>query len=80
MNEIRFCSFCGKILEVAFHYCPYCGTPCKDLNEFETIVDASFRELRRVRVTHEIRRLEKMESLLQELEEELDTFLAVKST
>jgi phage FluMu protein Com len=80
MNEIRFCSFCGKILEGAFHYCPYCGTQCKDVNEFEAIVDASLREMQRVRASNEMRRLEKMETMLRELEEELDTFLAVKST
>jgi hypothetical protein len=80
MNEIRFCSFCGKKLEITFHFCPYCGNQCKDLVGFEEIVDSSLHEVEKVRMSKDMERLEKMENLLQELENELDTFLAVKSS
>jgi len=80
MNEVQFCSFCGKIVEAAFNYCPYCGTQIKDILPFEAIVENSMKEVEKVRMTDEIRRLEKLEGVLQELENELNTFLSVKSS
>jgi NAD(P)H-dependent flavin oxidoreductase YrpB (nitropropane dioxygenase family) len=80
MNELRFCSCWGKILERGYNYCPHCGTQCRDLPAFEVIVDASFKELERVQFNRDIQRLEKMETILEELEQELNTFLAVKSS
>lgn len=80
MEEIRFCSFCGKILEETHHYCPHCGTQNRDDIVFETIVDTSLDRIEKVRMSNEIERLEKLEDILGKLEDELNLFLSVKSS
>ena len=80
MKEIRFCSFCGKILEASYNYCPYCGTQNRDVIAFESIVDASLKKVETVRMSNEIKRLEKMGDVLEKLENDLTLFLSVKSS
>jgi hypothetical protein len=80
MDDIQFCSFCGKIVELSYNYCPYCGTQMKDILHFETIVENSFREVEKVRMIDEISRLKKLEGVLKELEDDLNIFLSVKSS
>lgn len=80
MEEIHFCSFCGKILEGTFNFCPYCGTQNKDMLPFEVIVESSLEKVEKVRLGNEMKRLEKLEGVLDELENELNIFLSVKSS
>lgn len=80
MKEIRFCSFCGKILDSSFNYCPFCGTQNRDVIAFESIVDASLEKVEKVRMSNEIKRLEKLEDVLEKLENDLNLFLSVKSS
>ncbi len=80
MEDIRFCSFCGRILNGSFNYCPFCGTQNKDILSFETIVDSSLEKVEKVCLCDEIQRLEKLEGVLEKLEDELNIFLSVKSS
>jgi len=80
MEDIQFCSFCGKIIEASYNYCPFCGTQMRDSLPFELMVDRSLQAVEKVRMVDEMRRLEKMEILLQELENDLNVFLSVKSS
>ncbi|RKX77812.1 MAG: hypothetical protein DRP87_08165 [Spirochaetes bacterium] len=75
-----FCSFCGKVLSKEFNYCPFCGTTCKDVLTFENIVKESFDSVEKVNLTQGLHRLERLESHLVELEEELTAFLSIQET
>ena len=79
MDDIIFCPFCGESINRDFHYCPHCGTTCKDVSSFDQIIEDSMNRIEKVSFKQGIKRLEKLESELDKLESELDMFLSVRS-
>ena len=80
MEEVVFCSFCGRTIDKDFHYCPYCGTTCKDVPSFSSLVEGSMSRVNQYSLNQGIKKLEEMEGVLTQLEADLDVFLSVRST
>ncbi|MEW5817018.1 MAG: hypothetical protein AB1798_16685 [Spirochaetota bacterium] len=80
MEDVIFCSFCGKVLRAAFYYCPYCGSTCKDIPVFERVIDNSLKEMEKVNFSQGLLRLEQMETMLAKLEKDLNFFLSIRSS
>ena len=75
MKSIRFCLYCGGLLEVKFLFCPYCGAELAAKPSFLQIIDPSFKKLNSVAADFSLRRLDSYETALNSLEKELDDFL-----
>ena len=79
MEDGIFCPFCGEAINADFHFCPHCGTTCKDVSSINQNVDQLMHRKEKVSFKQGLRRLEKLESDLEKLESELDIFLSVRS-
>lgn len=80
MEEVVFCPFCGQVVNKTYRYCPFCGTEMrKSPPSFEEVIEASLCEVEKKLLPDTVRRLEHMESVLGDLEIELEEFLSTKS-
>ena len=79
MEDTVFCPFCGESINQDFHFCPHCGTTCKDVSSIDQNVDDLMCRKEKVSFKQGLKRLEKIESDLEQLESELDIFLSVRS-
>jgi hypothetical protein len=79
MDGLKFCTFCGKGINKYYNYCPYCGNICRDTEALSDMVASSFSEIERKLAPPVVRRLRKLENTLEDLEKELDVFLAAKT-
>ena len=77
VERLTFCTFCGKVLNGDFYFCPYCGTQCRDYS-FEELAGPGLENLGKYLVLEGLDRLSSMESLLENLETELTIFLSLK--
>ncbi len=75
MEEVEFCSFCGRVISKEYHFCPYCGTAAEDVPDFEALVSRTVDKAAAVSRQKTYSRLETMETALGQLEKELDQFL-----
>ena len=79
MKNIEYCSFCGRILQNEFSYCPFCGVQCRDSRETDLHFGRSDETAQRTEGCGALHRLEELESALTDMEAELDLFLATKN-
>lgn len=78
MEEVLFCSFCGRSLEHDYRFCPYCGSACRDAPSIEQVIHNSLNRMEESRMTHGLIRLERLSSTLNRLEDDLTLFLACR--
>lgn len=77
MEQFRICPFCGRQYHHNLYVCPECGASCRDRYSFQQLVDDSFSRVKKVAITHTIKRLDKLEKTLNKLDEDLTKFLSV---
>ena len=75
MEEVRFCAWCGKIVNLKFHYCPWCGKNLFKSEDPNVTVDRVVKNMTRVHRNNQLATLEKMESQLGDLEEEINSII-----
>ncbi len=75
MEEVEFCSFCGRVISKEYHFCPYCGTAAAGVADLGAVVERSLDKAAAVSRRKTYDRLETMESALGKMERELDQFL-----
>ena len=69
------CSVCGKEIDQAYHFCPWCGCDIGDSQPFKEMIDDSFKALEDVVRGDTMLRLENLSTRLSSIEQELDSFL-----
>ena len=80
MERVKFCSHCGELLEAKWMHCPWCGCEVsKNADNWRVIVDSSLQRAAAEHMKGSMGRLENLSGKLNELELELDAFLASKS-
>lgn len=75
-----YCSFCGRVVQNEFQFCPFCGVQCRDLPAAADGIDCLSAEGDAVCNESAMHRLEVMVSALSVMESELDHFLASKKS
>lgn len=78
MDFISFCS-CGKPIDEAFIYCPWCGIQRKAQND-KNILDDVFSQLEEKQSENRESRVKKIESRIAQLEKELSELTGEHST
>ncbi len=77
MEAVVFCPFCGQVVNKTYRYCPFCGTEMAS-PRFEDVIESSLYAVEKKLLPDAMRRLEHMESVLGDLEIELEEFLSTK--
>lgn len=85
MDKVVICHACGRTMESAFNFCPWCGGPQDrgDRTEFSALtelVESVFSQVESMQTTHACSRISRMENELGELEKELSLLIAGEHT
>ena len=79
MDSVCFCRECGELLEERWLYCPRCGNERpRDRVSWEAVIDESLDRAELEQVRGKMGLLDDISGRLDELEGELDAFLAGK--
>jgi len=76
MEEVKFCSYCGKLTSSTYAYCPWCGKSLENKTDLSAALDKSLEKLEKIQMEERLVELDKLQSCLDHLEEEIDAFLA----
>ena len=79
MEDVGYCTFCGRILRDEFSYCPFCGVQCRDSIRSDTLLDRLKEKVDGLKSFGALNKLEEMESTLTDIETELNLFLSSKN-
>ena len=79
MDEVKFCSYCGKLTSSSYCYCPWCGKSLENKTDISRVLDQSMNKIERIQLQERLVELEKLESCLDHLEEEIEEFLSKPS-
>ena len=80
MDEVKFCSYCGKLTSSCYNFCPWCGKSLQNKTDLSTVLNKSMDKLEKVQLEERLNELDKLDSCLEHLEEEIDAFLARSSS
>jgi hypothetical protein len=75
MDSVKFCPYCGGLLEKGFLFCPYCGRQPAERPSAAEIIGPAFENLARVAAKTSLSRLDSCRLALDVMEKELDDFL-----
>lgn len=76
MERESICHACGRTMNAAFFYCPWCGAACAENDSVSRQIDAVFEEISLLRASWALTRFERMESELDTLDRALTDLLA----
>jgi predicted amidophosphoribosyltransferase len=79
MDEVKFCSYCGKLTSSCYSFCPWCGKSLENRTDMSQVLNQSMDKLEKIQLEDRLIELVKLESCLDHLEEELETFLSKAS-
>lgn len=80
MDEVKFCSYCGKLTSSSYSYCPWCGKSLENKGDIADALNKSLDKLEKMQMEDRLHELEKLEICLENLEEEIDAFLSKASS
>ncbi|MBN1647079.1 MAG: zinc ribbon domain-containing protein [Spirochaetales bacterium] len=78
MENVVFCEHCGNTLLPDYQFCPYCGKNLEKGESLEQVINDSFSRMEQVQAEDFLRRLEKLSSILSDLETEINAVLRSK--
>jgi len=76
MDEVKFCSYCGKLTSSSYSYCPWCGKSLENKTDISQVLDQSMEKIEKIQLKERLEELEKLETCLDHLEEEIEEFLS----
>ena len=80
MDEVKFCSYCGKLTSSCYSYCPWCGKSLQVNTDLKAALGKSLDKLEKIQLEERLTELEKLENTLEHLEEEIEAFLSKASS
>lgn len=80
MDEVKFCSCCGKLTNSTYSYCPWCGKSLETKGNITEVFNKSLDKLEKIQMKDRLLELEKLEICLDNLEEEIEAFLSKASS
>ncbi len=76
MERVRFCRYCGELVEDKWLHCPWCGHALSPAAmKWDDIIDESMDKTEQALLKGRIVRLDDLSGRLNALESELDKFL-----
>lgn len=75
MIPVCICSGCGRTIEKAFVYCPWCGQSKIPLSSDKDKMDEIFNRLEELQMNNRSERIKEIGSRLEKLEKELDALV-----
>ena len=79
MGELKSCLFCGKNVDTAYQYCPYCGYEFGQGDDLPVLIEEATGEPIVVGQEDYLLRLRTLQELLSDMEEELDLIIRTSS-
>ncbi len=80
MGDQKQCLFCGKSVEMSFHYCPHCGYEFGQGDELPGLIEETAVEpLSPAEEEDYLLRLRNLQDLLSDMERELDLMIRTSS-
>jgi len=76
MDKVSICHECGRTIESEFLFCPWCGASMENGESLSAQFDAVFTEVEAISLAMTGSRIDKIESRLGELENDLSLFLS----
>jgi len=76
MEKVCVCHECGRTIESAFFYCPWCGVAVRPVPAIAGKVDEVVDRLEQIQKKHAVTRISQMEDELGEIETALSSLLA----
>lgn len=80
MDKVSICHSCGRTIDSAFPYCPWCGAAVESASPLARQFDEVFGRLETMQQRHAQSRIVRMESELGEIEKELSLMLSGSHT
>ena len=79
MDDLGFCSQCGKVLELKFRYCPFCGSQQKTSGSWVDLLDECLAPLEAQERAILLDRILSLCSQIDTLDYEIQSFLQGKT-
>ena len=80
MEQVKFCRHCGELLESQWFHCPWCGKETLRRDpDWQDMLDSSLGQAESEQNRGTILLLNNLSIRLEELESELDEFLATRT-
>jgi len=76
MEKVAICHACGRTVDSAYAYCPWCGTAAETDTLLAARIDSVFEQVEAMQKGFTDTRIHRMENELGELEEALSLLLA----
>lgn len=80
MDKVSICHACGRTIDSAFNFCPWCGTVAASVDLLPGAVDTVFDQIEATRPDRAATRIARMENELGELEKALSLLIAENSS
>jgi len=80
MDKVSICHSCGRTIDSAFPYCPWCGAAAETVSPLTEQFDEVFNRLESMQKEHAQTRIVRMETALGEIERELSLMLSGSHT
>lgn len=80
MDKVSICHACGRTIESAFIFCPWCGTAVVSADLLPDWIDSAFEEVESIQAQHACSRISRMEKELGDIEKALSLLLAGERT
>ncbi|MDR1748965.1 MAG: zinc ribbon domain-containing protein [Spirochaetaceae bacterium] len=76
MQSVIVCRSCGRTIDKEFIYCPWCGTVLAEHEQGAELIQSAIDRLGPVQQKGCYGRIDRMETTLQQIEEDLSLFIA----
>lgn len=77
MENVSICPVCGRTIESAFVFCPWCGTASEEETTLGEQLDSVFLKMEVSQRKHAFSRIDRIQNELGELEKELSELLSL---
>ena len=65
MDEVKFCSYCGKLTSSCYSYCPWCGKSLENKSSVADALNNSLNKMEKIQMEDRLLELEKLETCLR---------------
>lgn len=79
MDKVSICHACGRTVESAFVFCPWCGTAADSLSLLSAHIDSVVEAVSTLQKAGTASRFSRMENELGEIDEALSAFLSISN-
>lgn len=76
MDKVSICHACGRTVDSAFLYCPWCGTAAESSPSVSDQVNSVFEKIEGMQSNHTCSRIDRMDNELGEIEQALSRLLS----